>query len=388
MKRIVSIMGTRPEIIKMAPVIRRLELYEDIESIVISTCQQREMSNQFFEEFGIRKDIDLDVMIPLQSLAHITSKVSERLDKVLADLKPDVVLIQGDTSTACIGGLIASYHRIAVGHVEAGLRTNDIDSPFPEELNRQIIGRYATFSFVPTLRARQNLEAENIDPASIYHTGNTVVDSLLNLVASDPSFRAPEIVSGVATRTILVTAHRRENLGSPMIDICDAINRITAHCPEVNVIFPVHPNPKVREVVYDSLESNSSVQLIEPVEYRELMRIMSGAYLILTDSGGLQEEAPTMHKPVLIMRKETERPEVIEAGGAVLVGTDSDKIFDTTVGLLKDDSRYAAMSNVPNPFGDGRASDRIVDVLRDHLGLAVPEPTPALKAYQESAEVD
>lgn len=381
-------MGTRPEIIKMAPVIRRLERQEDIESIVISTCQQREMSNQFFEEFGIRKDIDLDVMIPSQSLAHITAKVSERLDKVLADLKPDVVLIQGDTSTACIGGLIAFYHRIAVGHVEAGLRTNDIESPFPEELNRQIIGRYATFSFVPTLRARQNLEMENINPASIYHTGNTVVDSLLHLVANDPSFLDPETVKGSATRTILVTAHRRENLGAPMRDICDAINRITAHCPEVNVVFPVHPNPKVREVVYGSLESNSSVRLIEPVEYRELMRIMSGAYLILTDSGGLQEEAPTMHKPVLVLRKETERPEVIEAGGAVLVGTDSDMIFDTTVSLLKDDSRYAAMSNVPNPFGDGRAANRIVDVLRGHLGLTVPEPTPALKAGQTSDEVD
>lgn len=388
MKRIASIMGTRPEIIKMAPVIRQLERHEDIKSIVISTCQQREMSNQFFEEFGICKDIDLDVMIPSQSLAHITSKVSERLDKALIELKPDIVLIQGDTSTACIGGLIAFYHRIAVGHVEAGLRTNDICSPFPEELNRQIIGRYASFNFVPTLHARQNLTAENINPMSIYHTGNTVVDALQFLVANDPTFSELEKSIDSGTRTILVTAHRRENLGAPMSDICDAINRITAHCSEVRVIFPVHPNPRVREVVYSSLEHNSSVRLIEPLEYRELMRIVSEVYLILSDSGGLQEEAPTMHKPILVLRTETERPEVIEAGGAVLVGTDSDKIFNTTINLLEDDRRYAAMSNVSNPFGDGRAAERIVDVLRDHLGLAVPEPTPSLTEYRASSEAD
>ncbi|MEW6411020.1 MAG: UDP-N-acetylglucosamine 2-epimerase (non-hydrolyzing) [Candidatus Zixiibacteriota bacterium] len=378
MKTVLSIMGTRPEIIKVSPVVRAFAEDGDFESLVLSTSQHREMSDQFLSEFGIVANYDLDVMIPNQTLSYITSEISARLDRVFADLRPDIVLVQGDTTTAFIGGLVAFYHRIPVGHIEAGLRTFNLHFPFPEELNRQMISRLASFNFVPTIRAKENLVRENIPCDTIYFTGNTVVDALRYMVERNPSLKALESSSS-NDNTILVTAHRRENLGEPMKNICDAILQIVDSHTDCRVVFPVHPNPRVREVVDGKLRNNVRIDLIEPVDYHQLIAYMLRSKIILTDSGGIQEESACLRKPVLIMRDETERPEIVEVGGGILVGTNKDRIFEQVSRLLTDEVAYRTMTKCRNPFGDGRAANRIVESIRRHFGLPVSNPIGPLE---------
>lgn len=377
-RKVFLVMGTRPEIIKMVPVVRALQADPDFEPVIVSTSQHREMSAQFLGEFGVEARVDLDVMVADQSLGTLTARIAERLDTVLAEHRPDLVLIQGDTTTAAVSGLVSFYNRVPVGHIEAGLRTGNLEFPFPEELNRQIVGRYAVLNLVPTLRARENLLAESVAPETIHLTGNTVVDALQAMLAEDGT-AGSEAVSG--RRSILVTAHRRENHGPPLARICEALNRIAADFPEVRIVFPVHPNPRVREVVHASLGKTAGVELLDPLDYRDLVRRVAASTLVLTDSGGLQEEAPSLHKPVLVMREETERPEVVEAGGALLVGTDADRIVSTVAELLTDGAKRRAMAGIRNPFGDGLASRRIVEAIRGHFGLPVPDPAPSLEDY-------
>jgi len=382
MKKVLLVMGTRPEIIKLAPVVKVLGRYKDLESIVLSTGQHREMSEQFFTEFAIAADIHLGIMRPNQSLSYIVSQMAEKLEPVLARIQPDVVLVQGDTTTAAMGGLISYYHRIAVGHVEAGLRTYNIYFPHPEEINRQVISRLATFNFVPTLRARDNLLRETIDGKTIHYVGNTVVDALNDLIKSNAILQQKEdAVSGSDTRTILVTAHRRENFGSPMANICAAIRELAERFKDLKFIFPVHPNPNVRTTVFGMLDNNTQVELCEPLNYLELVRIMLSATIILTDSGGIQEEAPTLRIPVLVLRNETERPEGIDCGIARLVGTDKALIINAVTQLLTDSEAYNRMALVKNPYGDGKAAQRIGNVLRSYLGLRVAEQVEPLECF-------
>ncbi len=383
MKKILTVMGTRPEIIKLAPVIRSLKKYEDVKSIVLSTGQHREMSDQFLEEFDIEPEIDLDIMKPDQSVSYVASKMAENFEPVLNKIRPDVVLVQGDTITAAMGGLISYFHKIAVGHVEAGLRTNNIYFPHPEEINRQIISRFAAFNFVPTLRAAQNLISESVDEKTIHYVGNTVVDSLRNLIQSDKFGRPLENGEDSRMRKILVTAHRRENFGQPMINICEAINDLTGRFDDIKIIFPVHPNPNVRNTVYAILKDNPAVELHEPFNYLDLVKTIERAAIVLTDSGGIQEEAPTFHKPVLVMRSETERPEGVEAGIARLVGTDRALIVDSVSELLTDSEKYRGIAVIKNPYGDGKASLRIINILRSHLGLKVKTEVEPLEQYYE-----
>lgn len=380
MKKILTVMGTRPEIIKLAPVVKALDSYNDLQSMVLSTGQHREMSDQFFDEFGIAPDIDLDIMKPNQSLGYIVSEMADKFEPVLEKIRPDVVLVQGDTSTAALGGLIAYYHKIAVGHVEAGLRTYNIYFPHPEEINRQMLSRFATFNFIPTLRARDNLLAESVDQLSIHYVGNTVVDSLLDLIDSNPDYFSENHDSGI-TRTILVTAHRRENFGVPMENICAAIKELSERFDDIKFVFPVHPNPNVRKTVYKILTDNPKVELIEPMNYLELIRTIYLSTLILTDSGGIQEEAPTFHRPVLVMRNETERPEGVEAGIATLVGTDKEIIVNSVTELLTDPTLYKKIADIKNPYGDGKSSLRIVNILRSYLKLDIDKPVEPLHDY-------
>ncbi len=375
-------MGTRPEIIKLAPVIKALSAYEDLESIALSTGQHREMSDQFLKEFDIVTDIDLDIMKPRQSLGYIMSKMAEKFEPVLNEIQPDIVLVQGDTTTAAMSGLIAYFHKIPVGHVEAGLRTNNIYFPHPEEINRQIVSRFATFNFVPTLRARENLVNESIDLSTIYYVGNTVVDSLLNLLGSDRNaLNRKSVQTASENKMILVTAHRRENFGAPMTNICEAINKLTEIFSNLKFIFPVHPNPNVREIVYGNLSGNPRVELREPMNYLDLIKTMMRSTIILTDSGGIQEEAPTLHKPILVLRNETERPEGVDAGVAKLVGSDKDKIIKEVSSLLTDDEKYRKIAFKKNPYGDGKSALRIANVLRSFLGLKTGPKIDPLEQY-------
>ena len=385
MKKVLSIMGTRPEIIKMAPVVRELQKYSDIESIVLATSQHREMADQMFREFAITPDIDLDIMIPNQTLAYVTSRIASDMESTFKKINPDVILVQGDTTSACICALIAFYHKIPVGHVEAGLRTYDPGFPFPEEINRQLISRIATFNFVPTRRAMDNLLNEKTNRTTIYFTGNTVVDSLLYLLETRDELKNVSEMSADDGRVILVTAHRRENFGAPMENICGAINDIAERFDDVKVVFPVHPNPNVREMVYNFLSGNSRIELIEPLDYTSLIKVMASATVILTDSGGIQEESPTLHKPVLVLRNETERPEVVEAGGAILVGPNREVIVRETSSLLTDRDKYRSMVNIKNPFGDGKAAPRIIEILRNYFNLDIEEATRPLEEYYAAA---
>lgn len=379
-KNILSIMGTRPEIIKVAPVIKAIEADRQLNSLVLSTSQHRDMSDQFFKEFGIKPDFDLDVMAPKQTLSYLTSEISTRLDKILAEIQPDMVLVQGDTTTAFVSGLIAFYHKIPVGYIEAGLRTFNKYFPFPEEMNRQMLSRFSSLNFAPTHRAMENLRTEKVPEESIIYTGNTIVDALTYLTENDPKLKELKEKS-FDYKTILVTSHRRENLGEPMKNICQAILSIVNKFEDCRVVFPVHPNPAVREIVYSILDNHPRIELIEPVDYKVLVEYIIKSKIILTDSGGIQEESPTLNKPVLILRDETERPEVIEVGGAILVGTDKDKIIKNATELLTDDKKYSEMSNCTNPFGDGRAAKRIVDSIHAYFDLAPDNPAEPLDEY-------
>lgn len=369
--KIMTIFGTRPEAIKMAPVVKRLKEEEMIKVTVTVTAQHREMLDQVLNLFAIRTDYDLDVMQSGQSLFDITVRVLKGLEEVIIREKPDMVLVHGDTTSTFVGALGAFYQQVKVGHVEAGLRTYNKYSPFPEEVNRHLTGVLSDLHFAPTPVARDNLLAENVPANRIFVTGNTVIDALLETVDEDYCFTVPELkeIDFKNKKVILLTAHRRENLGEPMENIFSAIKEIVETNSEVEVVFPVHLNPRVRETVNRILGKVEGVKLIEPLDYQPFANLMARSYLVMTDSGGIQEEAPSLGKPVLVMRDTTERPEAIEAGTVKLVGTDRERIISTVSELLHDQSKYNKMANAVNPFGDGSASQRIVRRLLYEFGL-------------------
>jgi UDP-N-acetylglucosamine 2-epimerase (non-hydrolysing) len=376
--KVLSVLGTRPEAIKMAPVIRELEKYPgDVEAKVCVTGQHRQMLDQMLGLFNVTCDYDLDLMQRKQSLSRLTARALAELDAVLARQQPDWVLVQGDTTTAMVASLVAFYRRLKVGHIEAGLRTYDKSQPFPEEINRVIVDRLADLYFAPTQRARSALLQEGVDDASIRVTGNTVVDALYWIATRTPGGSTRALLKKISMaeagkprheaqnhRVILVTAHRRENFGQPLRSICKALRELALReKDQLKIVFPVHLNPNVQETVRSTLEGMANVCLLDPLDYEALVHILKRAYLVLTDSGGLQEEAPSFGVPVLVLRESTERPEAIEAGTARLIGTDSSRIFAETERLLHDDDAYLSMSRRANPFGDGRASRRIVQAL-------------------------
>ncbi len=361
MKKVLSIFGTRPEAIKMAPVVKELESREDINSIVCVTAQHRGMLDQVLEIFKINPDYDLNIMKPGQTLTHITAEVLKGIEEVIIKEKPDLVLVHGDTTTAMAAALAAFYQQIPVGHVEAGLRTYDKYSPFPEEMNRQIIDKISDFLFAPTETSKKNIGDILNKNQKIFVTGNTAIDALKTTVSE--SYDHPDIEWAEGSRLILVTAHRRENLGEPMRHIFKAIKRIVDEYPDVKVIYPVHLNPKVQEVAEEILGDDERIRLIEPLDVLDFHNFMERAYFIMSDSGGVQEEAPSLGKPVLVLRDTTERPEGIEAGTLRLVGTDTENVYAEAKRLLDDQEFYDEMAEAKNPYGDGFASKYIVDAI-------------------------
>ncbi len=363
MPRILLIFGTRPEAIKMAPLVRELAGRPGVEVVTCVTAQHRQMLDQVLEWFQITPDYDLDLMQPDQTLAGLTARALEGVARVLAEVNPDVVLVQGDTTTAMTSALGAFYQRIPVGHVEAGLRTRDIYSPFPEEVNRHLIGVVATFHFAPTETARKALLREGVADDSIVVTGNTVIDALQWTVAQPYHLDLGVPLDRPGERLILVTAHRRESFGPDFEAICTALRQIVADTPDVRLIYPVHLNPNVQAPVQRILGGLDRIHLIEPIPYPAAAHLMVRSTLVLTDSGGIQEEAPALGKPVLVMRRTTERPEAVEAGTARLVGTDTATIVAAARELLTNPAAYAAMANAVSPYGDGHAAARIADTL-------------------------
>lgn len=365
MIKVMTVFGTRPEAIKMAPVVLELQKHADrIQTIVAVTAQHRQMLDQVLDLFQITPDYDLDIMSQGQTLYDITTKSLMGLKDVLAKEKPDLVLVHGDTTTTFAGALASYYQQVPVGHVEAGLRTGDIYSPFPEEMNRKLTGAIAAIHFAPTATAKANLLKENVNPPHIYVTGNTVIDALMTTVAGDYDFGDDlKDVDFHNHRVILLTTHRRENLGEPMRHIYKALRRIIEEIPDTEIVFPVHRNPLVRKVVEEELAGVDRIHLIDPMEYEPFANLMSLSSLVLTDSGGIQEEAPSLGKPVLVLRNTTERPEAVEAGTVRLIGTDKDVVYAETKRLLTDQAAYDAMSNAVNPYGDGKASQRIVQAI-------------------------
>jgi UDP-N-acetylglucosamine 2-epimerase (non-hydrolysing) len=372
-KQVLMVFGTRPEAIKMAPVVRSLQKSLDVRVCV--TAQHREMLDQVLDLFNIIPDHDLDIMRPGQDLFDVTSNVLQGMKGVLSEEKPDIVLVHGDTTTSMATALAAFYMRIPVGHIEAGLRTYDIYSPFPEEVNRQITGRLATYYFAPTELSRQNLLAENITNKKIFVTGNTVIDALLSIVKKTKTTpfskkllaRLPFLMNGQKHRIVLVTGHRRENFGKGFEEICRALHDLAKMHSDVQIVYPVHLNPNVREPVNRLLSDIDNIHLIEPLDYLPFVKLMDASYLILTDSGGIQEEAPSLGKPVLVMRNTTERPEALEAGTVKLVGADQNKIVHMVNLLLTDKNAYKTMAKAHNPYGDGRASERIRKILMEWI---------------------
>ena len=383
MLKVMTIFGTRPEAIKMAPVVKALEAADDMESIVTVTAQHREMLDQVLHLFSITPDYDLNIMSQGQTLYDVTCKALLGLQGVLKEAKPDVVLVHGDTTTTFVGALAAFYEGIPVGHVEAGLRTGNIYSPFPEEMNRKLTGAIGTYHFTPTSTSKSNLLKENINPAHLYVTGNTVIDALQTTVQTDYTFKEELLnqIDYINNKVILVTTHRRENLGDPMRNVYEAVRDIINEQADVEVIFPMHRNPKVRSIVQEVLGDMPRVHLIEPLEYEPFANLMARTYLIMTDSGGIQEEAPSLGKPVLVLRDTTERPEAVEAGTVKLVGTDKESVYRTATELLVNETAYLAMSNAVNPYGDGLASDRIVQALRHEFFEGQAKPTTFGKSY-------
>lgn len=367
--RVMSIFGTRPEAVKMAPLVKELEQAADIESIVCVTAQHREMLDQVLEIFELKPDYDLDIMKQRQTLTGITTRVLEGLEGVLEEAKPDIVLVHGDTTTSFVAALAGFYKQIQVGHVEAGLRTYNRYEPFPEEMNRKLTGSLANLHFSPTALAKDNLLREAVDEKDIFVTGNTVIDALKTTIKEDYRFTIEELndIDYNSRRVITMTAHRRENLGEPLRHICQAVKDIVTEFNEVEVVYAVHKNPAVREVVYEILGDVERVHLVEPLELNDMHNLMKRSYLVLTDSGGLQEEVPSLGKPVLVLRNVTERPEGIEAGTLKLAGTETETIYSMTRELLVDDHAYAKMAGAKNPFGDGNASARIVEAIRYHF---------------------
>ncbi|MDD6382760.1 non-hydrolyzing UDP-N-acetylglucosamine 2-epimerase [Mitsuokella sp.] len=372
-----TVFGTRPEAIKMAPIVLELQKHPDvIEPVVAVTAQHREMLDQVLNLFHIKPDHDLNIMAAGQTLFDITTKAMCGLDKVLTEEKPDIVLVHGDTTTTFAGALAAYYHQTTVGHVEAGLRTHNKYSPFPEEMNRKLTGCIADLNFAPTETSEQNLLAEHVAPESIFVTGNTVIDALHHTVRDDFTFEDELLknVDFVNKRVILVTTHRRENLGEPMRHVYKALKALTEEFDDVEIVFPVHKNPKVREVVNEELGGLDKVHLIDPLDYEPFANLMNKAYLILTDSGGVQEEAPALGKPVLVLRDTTERPEAVLAGTVKLIGTDRERVYAEAKTLLTDKKEYARMAEAVNPYGDGQAARRIIHAILYHYGLADGRP--------------
>ncbi|MBN1788440.1 MAG: UDP-N-acetylglucosamine 2-epimerase (non-hydrolyzing) [Sedimentisphaerales bacterium] len=360
--RILSIFGTRPEAIKMAPVVKELQKHSSlIESVVCTTGQHRQMLDQVLSLFEIEPQIDLNLMESNQTLDYLTARAMEGLTKVIIDIKPDIILVQGDTTTAMIASLAGFYQKIAIGHVEAGLRTYNKYSPFPEEINRRLISALATYNFAPTKTAVNALLAEGFKENNIFLTGNTVIDALLLTVKKKCKLDFDFLGSG--RKLILVTAHRRENFGKPFLEMCTALKKIAERNDDVDIVYPVHLNPNVRIAVDQILPNTERIHLVEPMEYRKFVHLMNRSYIILTDSGGIQEEAPALGKPVLVMRNDTERPEAVEYGTAKLVGTEMQTIVNETETLLNDENEYTKMSNAVNPFGNGDAAEKIVKVI-------------------------
>ena len=360
--RVMSVFGTRPEAIKMAPLVKELESRKEIESIVCVTAQHREMLDQVLETFQIKPDYDLNIMKQGQTLGDVTTRALTGLEEVIKEAKPDIVLVHGDTTTTFAGALAAFYNQVAIGHVEAGLRTNDKYSPFPEEMNRQMVDCMTDMYFAPTELSKANLLKENIEESKIYITGNTAIDAMSTTV--DDNYTHPELDwINEGERMILLTAHRRENLGDPMRNIFRAIRRIVDEFNDVKVIYPIHMNPKVREVANEIFNDCDRVKLIDPLVVFDFHNFQNKSFIILTDSGGIQEEAPSLGKPVLVLRDTTERPEGIAAGTLKLVGTDEEVIYEETKELLTNKKLYDKMSKASNPYGDGKASERIVDAI-------------------------
>jgi UDP-N-acetylglucosamine 2-epimerase (non-hydrolysing) len=364
--KVAVVFGTRPEAIKLAPLVLELQRRPDsFRPLTIVTAQHREMLDQVLDLFGIRPEHDLDIIRPRQTLAEITARAIAGLDPIFAAERPDYVVVQGDTSTTFVAALAAFYHRIPVAHVEAGLRTRQKFYPFPEEINRHLTSVLADAHFAPTRQSRANLEAEGIDPARIWVTGNTVIDALQTVVGWERTCSHPvlERVRTEGRRMVLVTSHRRENQGEPQQRICEALLEIVERFPDVLVVFPVHLSPAVRDTVLPRLAAQDRIVLLDPVDYFETVHFMKSSYLILTDSGGIQEEAPALGKPVLVLRDTTERPEGVEAGTVRLVGTGRERVVEAASALLTDPAAYRAMSEAVNPYGDGRASRRIAEAL-------------------------
>lgn len=374
--KVMTVFGTRPEAIKMAPLVKELEKREEITSIVCVTAQHRQMLDQVLERFDITPDYDLNIMQQRQTLSSITSRALTGLEEVMNEAKPDIVLVHGDTSTTFAGALAAFYCKIQVGHVEAGLRTYDKYSPYPEEMNRKLTTALTDLYFAPTKNNRENLLKEMVEEEKIYVTGNTVIDAVRHTVTDDFTFQTPELAGFDYNkgRTILLTAHRRENLGEPLRQILTAVKRIVDDHEDVRVIYPMHLNPAVREPAQEILGGHDRILLIDPVDVEELHNLMNRCYLVMTDSGGLQEEAPSLGKPVLVLRSETERPEAVYAGTVKIAGTDEDTIYQMAHELLTDETAYNAMSRAINPYGDGQASKRIVDAILYAFGKTDKKP--------------
>ncbi|MCF6459905.1 UDP-N-acetylglucosamine 2-epimerase (non-hydrolyzing) [Clostridium sp. Cult3] len=366
--KVLTVFGTRPEGIKMAPIIKTMEKTEEIENIICITAQHRQMLDQVLNLFNIKPDYDLNIFKPGQSLTEITKRALEGLEKVIVETKPDVLLVQGDTTTVFSGALAAFYQKVKIGHVEAGLRSGNIYSPYPEEANRKLTGILTDFHFAPTENNRQNLLGEGYSDDKIFITGNTVIDALHYVIQEDYEFSQSNLnhIDYQNQRVILLTSHRRENIGKPMENIFSAVKDVVTKYDDVEVVFPIHLNPKVRDIAYRVFGDNERIHIIEPLDYEPFTNLMAKSYIVVTDSGGLQEEAPSLGKPVLVVREETERPEGIEAGTAKLVGTNYDSIYKELDILLSQKEEYHKMANAVNPYGDGKASERIVDIILEH----------------------
>ncbi|MDD6484395.1 MAG: UDP-N-acetylglucosamine 2-epimerase (non-hydrolyzing) [Clostridiales bacterium] len=374
--KVMTVFGTRPEAIKMAPLALELKKYDNIDVKVCVSAQHRQMLDQVLEIFGIVPDYDLDIMKTRQSLVGITTRVLEGLDEVIKKENPDIVLVHGDTSTSFVAALAAFYNQVRVGHVEAGLRTYDKYSPFPEEMNRQLTGRIADLHFSPTEQNRQNLIKENVSDENIFITGNTVIDALKTTVRDDYRFKE-EALNGIDfknKRVIIVTAHRRENLGEPLENICRALKRIVTEYEDAELVYPVHLNPAVRETVFSTLEGVEGVHLIDPVDVEDLHNAMARSFMVMTDSGGIQEEAPALAKPVLVLRRETERPEAVAAGTVKIAGVCEEDIYSMAKELLDNEDAYAKMAHAANPYGDGEASRRTAEAILYYFGLRDKAP--------------
>ena len=375
--KVMTVFGTRPEAIKMAPLVKVLEQREEIESVVCVTAQHRQMLDQVMDIFNIRADFDLDIMKSGQTLSDITARVMKGIEETIKAARPDIVLVHGDTTTTFAGALASFYCQTKIGHVEAGLRTYDKYSPFPEEMNRCLTTYLADLYFAPTINNENNLLKENVNPSDIYVTGNTVIDAIKHTVQPNYVFHDDTLkqIDFDNKRVILVTAHRRENLGEPLQNICRAILNAANAAEDVEVVYPVHLNPLVRNTANEILGNHSRIHLIDPLDVTELHNLMDRCYMVMTDSGGLQEEAPSLGKPVLVLRNETERPEAVTAGTVKIAGVDENHITDLAKTLLFDKTEYEKMTKAVNPYGDGLASERIADAILYAFGRKAEKPS-------------